>query len=178
MYTCLREWPSVAANTLNSNGSPSRSAILIDSFQSNCSRRPGGVSKRGWGSGPSAGPMAMPFLRVNWVNALYPASFSSGCLCSSRSWMPFFVTPGGAALASISPMWRSKEPGLSRPPSGGSQPSAFQYAATVCLSRRYRLAISLKLGFMPDSLYMFSSPIMSSPTAGSFRKTSTCSARA
>ena len=35
MYTCLREWPSVAANTLNSNSSPSRLAILIDSFQSN-----------------------------------------------------------------------------------------------------------------------------------------------
>ena len=60
----------------------------------------------------------------------------------------------------------------------GLQAAAFQYAATVRLSRRYRLAMSLKLGFMPDSLYMFSSPIMLSPTAGSFRKTSICSDRA
>ena len=68
--TCLREWPSVAANTLNSNSSPSRLAILTDSFQSNCSCRPGGVSKRGCGSGPPGGPMTMSFLRVNWVKAL------------------------------------------------------------------------------------------------------------
>ena len=92
--------------------------------------------------------------------------------------MPFLVTPGSAALASISAMWPSNEPGLSRLPSGGSQPSALQYAATVCLSRWYRLAMSLKLGFMPDSLYMFNSPIMLSPTACSFRKIPIWSARA
>ena len=63
-------------------------------------------------------------------------------------------------------------------PVGLPEAAAFQYAATVRLSRRYRLAMSLKLGFMPDSLYMFSSPIMLSPTAGSFRKTSICSDRA
>ena len=70
MNTCLREWPSVAANTLNSNSSPSRLAILTDSFQSNCSCSPGGVSKRGCGSGPPGGPMTMSFLRVNWMKAL------------------------------------------------------------------------------------------------------------
>ena len=70
MNMCLREWPSVAANTLNSNSSPSRFAILTDSFQSNCSCSPGGVSKRGCGSGPTEAPTAMPFLRMNWVKAL------------------------------------------------------------------------------------------------------------
>ena len=63
-------------------------------------------------------------------------------------------------------------------PVGLPEAAAFQYAATVRPSRRYRLAMSLKLGFMPDSLYMFSYPIMLSPTAGSFRKTSICSDRA
>ena len=69
---------SVAANTLNSNSSPLRSAIRIDSFQSNCSCRPGGVSNLGWGSEPPGGPMAMPFTRMKCVNALYLGSFSSG----------------------------------------------------------------------------------------------------
>ena len=69
-YTCLREYPSVAANTLNSNSSPSRFAILTDSFQSNCSCSPGGVSNLGWGSAPPSGPMAMPLLRMNCVKAL------------------------------------------------------------------------------------------------------------
>ena len=63
-------------------------------------------------------------------------------------------------------------------PVGLPEAAAFQYAATVRLSRRYRLAMSLKLGFMPDSLYMFSSPIMLPPTAGSFRKAPICPDRA
>lgn len=134
MKRCLREWPSVAANTLNSNSSPSRLASLIDSFQSNCSCSPGGVSKRGWGSGPADGPMEMPFLRMNCVKALYPASSSPGYLCSSHSWMPFLVTPGSCALAATSLRCASNEPALSPRPSWGRPPSALQYAATVCLS--------------------------------------------
>ena len=60
-------------------------------------------------------------------------------------------------------------------PVGLPEAAAFRCAATVRLSRRYRLAMSPKLGFMPDSLHMFSSPTMLSPTAGSFRKTPICS---
>ena len=63
-------------------------------------------------------------------------------------------------------------------PVGLPEAAAFQYAATVRLSRRYRLAMSPKLGFMPDSPHMFSSPTMLSPTAGSFRKASIRSDRA
>lgn len=57
------EQPSVAVNTLNSNSSPRRLLMLRDSFQSNCSWRPGGVSKRGWGSGPPGSLKAMPRVR-------------------------------------------------------------------------------------------------------------------
>ena len=70
MNMCLREWPSVAANTLNSNCSPSRFARLTDSFPSICRCRPGGDSTGGCGSGPTEAPTAIPFLRMNWVKAL------------------------------------------------------------------------------------------------------------
>ena len=69
MNMCLREWPGVAANTLSSNGSPPRFAIPTDSFQSNRGCSPGGVPKRGCGSGPTEAPTAMPFSRMNWVKA-------------------------------------------------------------------------------------------------------------
>ena len=39
------------------------------------------------------------------------------------------------------------------------QAAASQYDATVCLSSPYLLAMSLKLGLVPASLYMFSSPV-------------------
>lgn len=70
MNTWRLDQPSVAAKTLNSNSSSSQSAILSDSFQSNCSWSPGGVSNLGWGSAPSGGPTAIPFTRMNWVKAL------------------------------------------------------------------------------------------------------------
>lgn len=53
----------------------------------------------------------------------------------------------------------SKALRLSDLPSGGSHPSADQYAETVCRSMPYRLAMSLKFGLIPDSLYMLNSPI-------------------
>ena len=61
----------MAAKTLNSNTSPSASAMRSDSFQSNCICSPGAVSKRGWGSGPSGGrPHSMPLRRIHLVSVL------------------------------------------------------------------------------------------------------------
>lgn len=60
MKRCLRECPSVPDHALNSRTSPFASASLTSSFQSNCSWRPGGVSKRGRASGegePKATPL-------------------------------------------------------------------------------------------------------------------------
>ena len=68
MKRCLRECPSVPDHTLNSKTSPFASASLTSSFQSNCSWRPGGVSKRGCASGEGE-PKATPCLRHHAVNA-------------------------------------------------------------------------------------------------------------
>ena len=46
---------------MNSKASPLRSAMPIDSFQSNWICSPGGVSNLGWASAPrAAAPKAMP----------------------------------------------------------------------------------------------------------------------
>ena len=57
-----RENPRVAENTLKRYSAPERSRITTSSFQSNCSWRPGSVSKRGCASGMPL-PTATPFLR-------------------------------------------------------------------------------------------------------------------
>ncbi len=157
--TCLRDQERVAANTLNSKTSPERSARASDSFQSNWSCSPGGVSNLGWGSRAGHAPTDTPCLRMKAVSALYPGRPSSGYLWTSSSYIPAFVTPGRAAFSTISSRCGSKA--LPRPdlPSPGSQPSASQYDATVCLFSPYLLAMSLKLGLIPASLYMFSSPV-------------------
>ena len=90
MNMCLREWPSVAANTLNSNSSPSRFAILTDSFQSQSGRRlEARVRLRAAG-----GPDGDAVLAHELGEGVEPARSSPGYLCSSHSWMPFLVTPG------------------------------------------------------------------------------------
>ena len=86
--------------------------------------------------------------------------------------------PGGCRGQCGTPVPRRARGAEREGPVGLPEAAAFRYAATVRLPRRYRLAMSPKLGFMPDSLHMFSSPTMLSPTAGSFRKTPICPDRA
>lgn len=66
---CILDHPSVALKTLSSKTSPSASVILSDSFQPDCSWRPGGVSNLGCGSAPPP-PQATPCSRHQWVKAL------------------------------------------------------------------------------------------------------------
>lgn len=145
-------------NTLNSNTSPLTSTIRSPSFQSNCSWRPGGVSKRGCGSGSDGAAHSMPRVRQYWVKALYPGIPASGYLSSRNSWIAFFVTPGSEAFSSMTSLKPSKPLALSRLRSSISPP-LFQYLATVCLLSPYLRPISVKLGFTPSWRYMFSSPM-------------------
>lgn len=72
--------------------------------------------------------------------------------------MAFFVTPGIAALRSITSLSSSNALSLSRLRSSTSSPRR-QYFATVCLCSPYFLPICVKFGLRPSCLYMFSSPI-------------------
>lgn len=72
--------------------------------------------------------------------------------------MAFFVTPGIAALLSITSLNSSNALSLSRLRSSISS-SRRQYLATVCLCSPYFLPICVKFGLMPSCLYTFSSPI-------------------
>ena len=158
MKRCARENPSTALNTLNSKISPLTSTISRFSFQSNCIWRPAGVSKRGCASGSDADAHSMPRSRQYFVNAPYFGRSASGYLSSRNSWMAFFVTPGSAALRSMTSLSSSNELPLSRLRSSISSPR-FQYFATVCLCSPYFLPICVKFGLMPSCLYMFNSPM-------------------
>lgn len=80
------------------------------------------------------------------------------CIWSRNSYTALFVIPGSAAFSAAMSRTRSKALSLSDLRSGGSAPSD-QYLATVCLSMPCLLAMSLKFGFAPAPLYMFSSPM-------------------
>lgn len=72
--------------------------------------------------------------------------------------MAFFVTPGVAALRSITSLNSSNALPLSRLRSSISSPPAQRFA-TVCLWSPYFLPIWVKFGLMPSWRYMFSSPM-------------------
>lgn len=163
------EYPRVAENTLNSKTSPLASTMVMPSFQSNCIWRPGGVSKRGCASGARSAPNAMPFFLQYSVKALYPGRRASGCLCSRNSWTAFFVMPGSSAFASITSRNGSKPLPLDALPSSRSPP-ARQYLATVLRLIPCLRPISLKLGLVPDCLYMLNSPITFLSISSSSRK--------